>query len=196
MNLTLPFFIINVYKLLNLIYNTFVMNTLNSFTIRHPYPHEEGQTIFVREKAWLSAYSNIFSEQEIKQFFQDKKNNPNYRKNNLEKITNINYFAGCLNNQLVAIMQLKLEPDAEGKGELICFYCLPEYQRKGVGTKLFNFAKNQFILAGLKSFKVEILKENKIGTSFYIKQGGKLISSRNKLYLGKDLTFVTFEFVL
>lgn len=191
---TLAFFIFIIYINLLLEYNNIVMATLSNFSIRHPYPHEEGQTIFVREQSWLTAYSNIFSQAEIKKHFNEKKNNPIYRRNNLNKISDLSYYVGCIEDKVVAVLDLNFESTEPNTGEIVCFYCLPEYQRHGIGTKLFNFAKNSFILAGLKKFKVEVLKDNKSGTNFYIKQGGNLVSKKDKLLAGKQLTFLTFEF--
>lgn len=170
------------------------MAKLMDFSIRHPYPHEEGQTIYVREQSWLSAYSNIFSQAEIKEHFSQKKNNPIYRRDNLKKISDLSYYVGCVENKVVAVLDINYQSDQENTGEIVCFYCLPEYQRNGIGTKLFNFAKNQFILNGNKKFKVEVLKDNKSGTHFYIKQGGNLVSKKDKILAGKQLTFLTFEF--
>ena len=136
----------------------------------------------------------FFLKAKYQTFLSKKKENPIYRRDNLSKISNLNYFVGCLENKVVAVLEINDKTEDNNCGEIVCFYCLPQYQRLGIGSKLFNFAKNQFTLAGLKKFKVEVLKENKIGCNFYIKQKGKLVSSKNKLFNGKLLTFLTFEF--
>ena len=94
----------------------------------------------------------------------------------------------------MAVLDLNYTHDSENCGEITCFYCLPEYQRLGIGSKLFSFAKNKFILAGLQKFKIEVIKENIAGCNFCKKQGGKEVGNRDKLLSGKQVTFLTYEF--
>ncbi|HHD2752240.1 TPA: GNAT family N-acetyltransferase [Clostridium perfringens] len=54
-------------------------------------------------------------------------------------------------------------------------YIIKEYQGKGIGSKLFEFAKNELKNQGITEFIVSCNKYNFSGQQFYSKMGGTII---------------------
>lgn len=73
-------------------------------------------------------------------------------------------------------------------------YLLKEYQGKGLGSKLFEFAKNELKNQGVTEFIVSCNKYNFSAQQFYTKMGGKIIKidENNE---DKSIPQVKFQFV-
>ena len=93
-------------------------------------------------------------------------------------------------------MSLGFPEQNEGKAEIFCLYCLPEYLRKGIGSKLFDKAVKVFKSKNIKTFVVCALKENYIGNSFYIKKCGKIVGEYKKEIIGLQKVMVEYKFLI
>lgn len=168
---------------------------MKNLNIRRAQPQDEFETIDIRYKSWLKAYSHIFAEEEIHKHFKSMLENPEYRKNNLENIkTNPYFYVYCLDNKAIAVLLLIVDTINKENNEIVCFYCSPDYQRNGIGKELFDFAKDVFRKNNITSFKVEALKDNYIGCNFYTKHGGKTIKTIKKHMCNKDVEMQIFNF--
>jgi GNAT superfamily N-acetyltransferase len=58
--------------------------------------------------------------------------------------------------------------------KLNSIYVLPDYQRKGIGSKFFEFVLTQLILENINSIILEALEISPF-KEFYVKNGGKIV---------------------
>ena len=80
--------------------------------------------------------------------------------------------------------------------EIHVLYVEPDSKRKGIGTKLFKLAINNFLDRGKQDLIIWCLKGNTIGMNFYKKMGGKLVQERKDIVKGINVEEVGFEFKL
>ena len=163
--------------------------------IRQAKPSEAKETVLVRWKSWLFAYKHIFTKDEMDKHFEVKINDQEYIDKIIESIVKKNrWFVAEVENKIVAVMRIGLPTESDREAEIYCLYCLPEYLRMGIGSKLFYKAIQIFKKKKYKSFVVCALKDNIIGNSFYIKNGGKKIESFKKELCGKKVEEIKYKF--
>ena len=63
------------------------------------------------------------------------------------------------------------------EGELYAIYLLPEYQRKGIGERLFNLGVEFFVEGGKSSMYLLALEVSPY-KSFYEKKGGEIVGRK------------------
>ena len=79
-----------------------------------------------------------------------------------------------------------------GTGELYAIYLLPEFQRRGIGKKLFNAAVQSLAQSGISSMEVWVLAQSPY-RKFYEAMGGKLREGIKKLDVaGHTLQLVSY----
>lgn len=71
--------------------------------------------------------------------------------------------------------------DTEYNAEIHVLYVEPDLKRHGIGTKLFNFAKDYFIKNCQKDLIVWCLKDNSPSIKFYEKMGGTITATRSSI---------------
>ncbi|MCA1565877.1 MAG: GNAT family N-acetyltransferase [Acidobacteria bacterium] len=69
------------------------------------------------------------------------------------------------------------EPVGAYEGELYAIYLVPEFQRKGIGERLFNLGVDFFISDGKCSMYLLTLKASPY-SSFYEKMGGQVVGEK------------------
>lgn len=163
--------------------------------IRRATHLDEEASLTIRYKAWLKAYNHIFGEDNINKFFLNRFADTAYRQESAKRIDeNPNYYMACDGDTPVAVLIMNLDKENMHNNEVVCFYCHPDYQRNGIGQKLFDFAKNVFKENNINYFVVEALKENFIGNNFYTKHGGKIFKEFKKEICYTTADMVVFEF--
>jgi GNAT superfamily N-acetyltransferase len=63
------------------------------------------------------------------------------------------------------------------EGELYAIYLLPEFQRKGIGERLFNLGVQFFVVSGKGSMYLLALEVSPY-KSFYEKMGGRIVGRK------------------
>lgn len=166
--------------------------------IIRPEKEQDFKTNFeVKRLGWLSAYSNIFSADAINEHFRKKQNDPEYLSNYLNLVKNSKQlYVAEINGKVVATMNIAQKLPNDDFVEILWLYVHPDYQRMGIGKKLYEFAKTIALSQNVTKIHIEALKDNQIGCAFYTKTGGKIISRRIKHMLGIEPELVTFEFNL
>lgn len=153
------------------------------------------ETLEIKRLGWLSAYSEIFSAEAINNHFDLKKNNPDYINEHQNLVQNTHQlFVAELDGTVVATMNIAQKFEEDDFVEIMWLYVHPNYQRMGIGKKLYDFASFKILEGGTNKIHIEALSKNKVGCSFYAKTGGKIISSRTRHMLGIEAELVTFEF--
>ena len=86
---------------------------------------------------------------------------------NIEK--NQNIYVYKINNKLMGVIKFGKSENAskEKMGEIMVLYVETEGKRKGIGTKLFVFAKEKLIKEGYNKMIIWCLKGNIEGSNFY-----------------------------
>ena len=131
---------------------------------------------------WNSAYKGIISDEDLKNINVEKMSER--WANIIEKEENI-YIYKEENKVLGVIRFGKCEEiNYQNIGEIFCLYVRPEEKRKGIGSKLFEFAKNKLIEDGYEKMLIWCLKGNMQGANFYKKNGGDKIRERDFIVRG------------
>lgn len=87
-----------------------------------------------------------------------------------------------IENKVVGFINVK---DKGTIAELSAIYVLPEFQGKGIGTRLLNNALQN--LDGVKEITVDVEKGNLAGENFYKSKGFKVVREYNEDFLGYNL---------
>ena len=165
--------------------------------IRKSIPKDQPAIFEVIYKAWLEAYSHIYGKDYIINHFETRRNNPEYINAKIEEITLYkHHYVATINEKVVAVMFLDHITQDKDYAEILCFYVDPNYQRQGIGQKLYDFATNIAIDNNIFKINIEALKENPVGCAFYQKMGGHIISHRTRQFAGKEVECITFEYNL
>ena len=164
---------------------------MEKLIIKSTVDHEPKYDDVIRQ-GWLSAYSHIFGADKINQKFDNRMNDHEYHQNQLNEInTTDNYFSIMLNDELVGIMTVL---DCENYLEITRLYIHPSMQRHGFGSIAFEHAKQIAKNRGFNKIKLEALKENHIGCSFYKKHGGIVTNTETKQLCDTTVELLTFEY--
>ena len=83
-------------------------------------------------------------------------------------------YVAKIDDKIVGLMSYgkPYNPFSDYQQSIGLLYILDELQRKGVGTTLFNIAKEGIKRNGFDKFFVTVHKLNEKGVSFYKKMGG------------------------
>ena len=85
----------------------------------------------------------------------------------------------------------------DGYADLVSLYIKPNYQGKGIGTRLKNILENWAKNNGAKKYIIGVLKNNNHARKIYESWGGKLDTWGQKFYkLGIDYDEVFYKFNL
>ena len=143
---------------------------------------------------WNSAYKGIISDEDL--YNMDVEKMAEKWKNNIESNSNIYIYKE--NDTILGVIRFGKAEDVFTKkiGEIFCLYVKPEEKRKGIGTKLFNIAKNKLIEDGYDKMIIWCLKGNKQGENFYKKCGGNKIKERDYIVRGVKVKEEGFMFNL
>ena len=125
----------------------------------------------LKYSVWKETYRNIYSDEIIDNYDIDKNKNKFL---SIVSNPNIDLYVVEDNNKLVGYMDcgIPYRPYKNYKQEIGLLYLLKEYQRKGIGKKLFAIAKNKIKENGYNDFFVSCNKYNIKAHEFYKKMGG------------------------
>lgn len=131
-------------------------------------------------RGWQSAYKGLIDDDFLNNMSAE------IGKENWERVITFqneddNVFVYEEDNKVLGIIRFGTPEDKENKkynAEIHVLYVEPNLKRQGIGSKLFNFAKETLINQGRKNLIIWCLKGNEQGFSFYQKMGGKYIADR------------------
>ena len=113
----------------------------------------------LKQMVWNETYRGIYSDEKIDSF-DYKKNSIKFL--NIIKNPNVELYVVEDNNKLVGYMDcgIPYRPYKDYKQEIGLLYLLKDYQRKGIGKKLFNIGVNSIKNKGYNEFFISCNKYN------------------------------------
>ena len=144
------------------------------------------------KSSWNFAYKGLISDDFLNNM-DIKKLTQAWEKNIIQ---NSDIYVYKEENEILGIIKYGEAEEKPDFGEILVFYVKPEEKRKGLGTKLWNFAKQELIKQGYKNILVWCLKGNKQGTNFYEKMKGEYIGEREANVNGLKIKEIGFKYNL
>lgn len=156
------------------------------YIVRLATKNDIKELAILKQKVWDETYRGIYPDFNIDNFDYEKA-----EKRFLKIINNSNMvlYVVLINNVIVGYMSCgnPVRKYANYEQELSLLYLVKEYQKKGIGSKLFNLAYDKIKESGYHNFLVSCNKYNNGAREFYEKMGGKLIfedeDSNLKMYV-------------
>lgn len=176
--------------------------TSNDFIlIRKVRKDDAKQYIELINSVWRVVYKNIFPEEV---FINREKETENRIKSFADKFYNDNerlcYVAECkgiivgaINGTIKSTYEHFLEGDF---ADLVGLYINPNYQGKGIGTKLKNIFEDWARKNGARKYIIGVLKDNNNARKIYESWGGELDNWEQKFYkldVGYDEVFYKYN---
>ena len=121
----------------------------------------------MRRKVWLTTYRGIYPDKLIDEFDYEFHNSKNLFMINSEEFSVYFIFA---ENEIAGYLILQHKKPLYVQS----LYLLPEFQRKGIGRKTFEFIRENCRKEGTKKFYLGCHPENKNALGFYEKMGGAI----------------------
>ena len=155
---------------------------LPAVTFRTPL---EGEHDRIARAAWEgSVYAEIFSPEERAALYADPEMT---RATWLDDALQLpfTWIVAVSDGSPVGTGILYALRDDSRHGLVESLFVLPSYQRRGVGTKIWNYLRGIARENGLPSLKLYVLEKNKPAIAFYEQLGCRDFGGRSQLWLGK-----------
>lgn len=128
----------------------------------------------VKQKCWATTYRGIYND-ELIDCFDYEKSVKTFQK--IIDSDNSDLYVVLVENEIKGFMSVgdMYHPYLDYEVEIGMLYLLEEIRGQGVGTMLFQLAKDILKRKGYEEFIVSCNKYNESGQKFYLKMGGKII---------------------
>lgn len=157
-------------------------------TIQRANVKEAQEIRQVLSETWIDTYGSFLSQDTI-QKVTTIWHNPELL---ASQVRNPGVFFGVAKDKGNAILGL-VTARKQGDHTVVIdrLYVSPQYQRKGIGSKLLEESIVAF--PGIRSLLLEVEEQNKKGLSFYQKHGFKEISRKEERVEGEILMVIEME---
>lgn len=124
---------------------------------------------------WHTAYKGLIEDEFLNNLSADSMTH-NWEKNILNQKESSNIYVCEENNNILGVIRFgnPINSPKEYNSEIHALYVEPNLKRKGIGTKLFEYAKEYFIQNNKTNMIIWCLKGNKPSIKFYKKMGGTI----------------------
>ena len=150
----------------------------------------------IKIKGWQSAYKDIVDSK----YLSNLNNEYDIRIEKMKKnfMTN-GFIVAVLSDEVVGFCRYAFDnsfsPEIEKADcELCALYVKPELKYSGIGTKMFNYIKNEFKNKNKSKMILWCLKDNEPSKKFYTKMGGKIIKEKETIIGEKQYQECCFEY--
>jgi GNAT superfamily N-acetyltransferase len=162
-------------------------------TIRNIVEEDIPQVVDIQVEGWRTAYKGI-----IDYAFLDSINKEELIEKREKDYQDGPFVVAIIEEKIVGFCRYYdnvLSADSEKYDcEIMALYVNPELKRNGIGKKLFEHAKNEFVNQGKTKMIIWCLKDNYPSRTFYEKMGGKLIGEHGIEIGGKLYQEVGFGY--
>ncbi len=165
------------------------MKTL-SIDIRRAEPGDAAAIADVHQEAWRGAYAGIIPHKALTSMINRR--GRTWWADAIRRAASV--LVVELGGEVVAYATLGRNRARElpQQGEIYELYVLPEYQGIGLGTRLFDAAREKLSAHGLSGLVVWALEENDNALAFYSGAGGRDIAEGVEVFDQKALRKVAF----
>ena len=166
----------------------------NNINIRKAIYSDSSNLSKLKREIWETTYRGIFPDEKIDNYDYEK-NQKRFKgfidneKQELYVVEN--------NNELVGYTEFgePFRPFEDYEQEIGLFYIRKDYQRRGIGKKLFNLALDYIRGTGVSKFFISCHKYNTNAQEFYKKMGGKIVHV-DEDYENDGSPQVKFEYII
>lgn len=146
---------------------------------------------------WQSAYKGLIDDNFLNNMSIDISCD-NWKQNILSQNDDNHIYVYEKDNKTLGLIRFGKPDDAlsQYNAEIHVLYVEPSLKRTGIGTKLFNFAKEYFINKNTTHLIIWCLKSNTPSIKFYQKMGGNIVSTRIINFNNLELEEVGIEYNL
>lgn len=126
--------------------------------------------------AWNTTYKGLVDDSFLKGLIDGVNANAERLTQNIN--SQPNYYVLTLQNKIIGWVYFTLEnAEMDDAAEIHSLYILKDYQKRGYGKLLYNYAVNKISQKGFKKYIIGCLKGNP-SNDFYKHLGGKYIGNR------------------
>lgn len=148
---------------------------MNNVIYREATINDCYQIAKLKGEVWNTTYRSIYPDSMLDNYDIEK------NKITFEKIISNpqnTLFVAIFDDKIIGFMNCgePYRPYLHFKQEMGLLYILQEYQRKGIGTRLFSIAKEVIKNKGYNEFFISVNKYNIGALNFYVAMGGIIIS--------------------
>lgn len=147
----------------------------------------------LKRRVWETTYRGIYPDEKLDKYDIDLNEN---KFKDMIKQKSQKLFVVLNDSEIIGYMSCGkiMRPFDEHTHDIGLLYLAKEYQGKGIGLDLFQFAKMELKNQGVTEFIVSCNKYNISAQQFYKKMGGKIIKidEDNK---DKSIPQVKFQFI-
>lgn len=151
---------------------------MENLIVRNIEEKDIPSVVDIQIDGWKSAYkgivdNNILNSMNRNERIEKRKND--YKQNG--------FIVAELNNQIVGFCRYidsnKFTPNISNIDcELLALYVKQNLKYNGIGTRLFQFVKNEFKSKNKTKMILWCLKDNESSKKFYTKMGGEIVKER------------------
>jgi ribosomal protein S18 acetylase RimI-like enzyme len=158
--------------------------------IRRAEPEDADAIAGVHEAAWRGAYSGIIPHKALSGMIQRR--GGAWWSRAIKRAASI--LVIDMGGKVVGYATLGRNRARELKqdGEIYELYIRPEYQGIGLGTRLFNAAREKLAAHGLDGLVIWALEDNQPAIAFYEGAGGRDIAEGVEVFDGQAMRKVAF----
>ena len=149
----------------------------------------------IKVEGWQSAYKNIISDEYLNNMSIQRtieKNTKNFDRYPFIVAEHDNEVVGFCGYDFGNIEELDNNADCELRG----IYVKPDMKRNGIGRKLINYVKKEFLKANKEQMILWCLKENYPSRKFYESMGGVAGKCKTSEFGGKEYEIISYLFNL
>ncbi len=151
---------------------------MENIIIRDIRKQDIPDVVDIQINGWKTAYKGIIDDNYLATMSKEEK----IKKRQNDYMLN-GFIIAKLNDEIVGFCRYidnnSHSPEVKGADcELLAIYVKSNLKNNGIGTKLFQYVKNEFITKGKNKMILWCLKDNEASKKFYTKMGGKIICER------------------
>lgn len=160
---------------------------MENIIIRNIKKDDIPEVVDIQINSWKASYKGIIDDKYLESMNREEK----IRKRE-QDYTQDGFIVAELNGKIVGFCRYLDKKLKDIDCEIKALYVKPELKHKGIGTKMFNYVKQEFKSRNKKKMIICCLKENFPSRIFYEKMGGKIIEETTITIGDKDYKEVCF----
>ena len=165
-----------------------------SIQIRAAIPEDAASIARVHVDSWRSTYAGIVSDEYLVGLSYRNRESLWKELLTADRAGTSYFVADAGGGDIVGFANAgpEREGDRTYRGELYAIYILEEYQRMGLGRRLFSSVTRRLLADGFNSMLLWVLEDNHPAIQFYESLGGERVGRKTITIGGVDLVEVAY----